>query len=247
MKRAVAQAKSTKRFNTQVKNVMLNMEETKYKTTKFSDLPATQALMKHDSLAAIKLWEQGGGSSMRIFPQFQGDGQEQFIGREYYAKTLKIQLQFTFPYDRLGTLVKCWYVPVKTGIPEPTKTEFFQAVMGNVMIDPRNMQNYPYAKYLGSFRPRVLQTTFGTLTPELGGEIGGRPATVIKTWNIPFNKFFKLRSNVNGDGMYDADEIPTLPEKGFLVMTAYNQQEAGLDDTVVSNMEGVVTFSWKDP
>lgn len=246
MKRAIAQAKSTKRFNTQVKNVMLAMEETKYKTTPYSSLPVPISSMNHNTLNTVKLWEQGAAGTMVIFPLGRGDDQDQFIGREYYAKTLKLSMQFTFPYDRLGTTVKVWYVPVKTGQPEPVYNEFLRNVSGNVMLDPRNMQNFPYAKYLGSFRPRVIQSTFGELLDGTGS-IGGRPATVVKTFNIPFNKFFKLRSNVANDADVDTNDIPNLAEKGFLVMTAYNQQGALASDTVVSNIEGAITFSFKDP
>jgi hypothetical protein len=246
MKRAIAQAKSTKKFNTQVRNVMLAMEETKYKTTAYSALPATVASINHNTLAVVKLWEQGSNGTMVIFPLGRGDDQDQFIGREYYAKTLKLSMQFTFPYDRLGTTVKIWYVPVKTGQPEPSATEFFRNISGNVMLDPRNMQNFPFAKYLGSFRPRVVQSTFGELLDGTGS-IGGRPATVVKTYNIPFNKFFKLRSNVASDADVDPNDIPNLAEKGFIVMTAYNEQGALASDEVVSNIEGAITFSFKDP
>lgn len=246
MKRAIAQAKSTKKFNTQVKNVMLAMEETKYKTTAYSSLPVTVASINHNSLAVVKLWEQGAATTMVLFPNTQGDAQNQVIGREYYGMTLKLSLQFTFPYDRLGTTVKVWYVPVKTGQPEPSYDEFFRNVSGNVMLDPRNMQNFPYAKYLGSFRPRVRQTTFGELIDGTGS-IGGRDATVVKSYRIPFNKFFKLRSNTINDGTVDFNDIPMLAEKGFLVMTAYNEEKAVATDTVVSNIEGAITFSFKDP
>jgi hypothetical protein len=246
MKRAKAQAKSTKMFNTQVKNVMLGMEETKYKTNDLGALPQFTRTMYHNTLTVWKLWEQGSNSTMTLFPVQQGDTQVNIIGREYYAKTLKMDLQFTFPYDRLGSTIKVWYVPMKTGSPEPSYGEFFRDVSGNIMLDPRNMQNYPYAKYLGSFRPRVRQTTFGTLVNG-NGVLGGRDATVVKSYRIPFNRFFKLRSNVSSDAMVDYNDIPNLAEKGFLVFSAYNEEGALATDQVVSNVEGAFTFSYKDP
>lgn len=246
MKRAVAQSKSTARFNTQVKNVMLGMEETKYKTNDLGAIPSFTRTMYHNGLTVFKLWEQGSNATMPLFPLVQGDGQADIIGREYYAKTLKIDLQFTFPYDRLGSTIKVWYVPSKTGQPEPSYDEFFRNVSGNIMLDPRNMSNYPYAKYLGSFKPRVRQTTFGTLVNG-NGVLGGRDATVVKSYRIPFNKFFKLRSNVGSDAMVDYNDIPNLAEKGFLVFSAYNEESALVTDQVVSNVEGAFTFSYKDP
>ena len=134
MKRAMAQAKSTKRFNTQVKNVMLSMEETKYKTTPYSSLPTSFSNIFHNSVRAVKLWEQGSNGGMVVFPLDQGDDVNQFIGKEYYAKTLKLSMQFTFPYDRLGTTVKLWYVPVKTGQPDPSYTEFFRIVCYSIFF-----------------------------------------------------------------------------------------------------------------
>ncbi|AJP36395.1 putative capsid protein [Avon-Heathcote Estuary associated circular virus 10] len=246
MKRAVAQAKSTARFNTQVKNVMLAMEETKYKTTNLTGLPAYATTMYHNKLTSFKLWEQGSNGTMALFPLQRGTDQDEIVGREYYAKSLKIDLQFTFPYDRLGSTIKVWYVPVKTGQPEPAYDEFFRNTSGNIMLDPRNMQNYPYAKYLGSFRPRVKQTTFGTLVNG-NGVLGGRDATVVKSYRISFNKFFKLRSNVGGDAEIDFNDIPNLAEKAFLVFTAYNEEAALETDQVISNVEGAFTFSYKDP
>jgi hypothetical protein len=246
MKRAIAQAKSTKRFNNQVKNVMLAMEETRYKTTNLTSLPTYTTTMYHNSLTVWKLWDQGSGADMVLFPLSRGTDQSQFEGREYYAKTLKIDLQFTFPYDRLGSTVKVWYVPVKTQQPEPSYNEFFRNVSGNIMLDPRNMANFPYAKYLGSFKPKVRQTTFGTLVNG-SGVLGGRDATVVKSYRIPFNKFFKMRSNVSGDGDFDSNDIPNLVEKGFLVFSAYNEEGAVILDQVVSNVEGAFTFSFKDP
>jgi len=246
MKRAMAQAKTTARFNTQVKNVMLGMEETKYKTSDLGVLPQFYRTMYHNNLTVFKLWEQGSNATMALFPLTQGDGQDEIIGREYYANTLKMDLQFTFPYDRLGSTVKVWYVPVKTGGPEPSYTEFFRNVSGNIMLDPRNMQNFPYAKYLGSFKPKVRQTTFGTLVNG-NGVLGGRDATVIKSYRISFNKFFKLRSNITNDGSFAPFDIPNMPEKGFLVFSAYNEEGALETDQVISNIEGAFTFSYKDP
>lgn len=222
------------------------MEETKYKTNDLGAIPTFYRVMYHNKLTVFKLWEQGANATMPLFPLQQGDAQDQFIGREYYAKTLKMDLQFTFPYDRLGTTIKVWYVPVKTGQPEPTYDEFFRNVSGNIMLDPRNMANYPYAKYLGSFKPKVRQTTFGTLVNG-NGVLGGRDATVVKSYRISFNKFFKLRSNVGGDAVVDFNDIPNLAEKGFLVFSAYNEEAALETDQVISNVEGAFTFSYKDP
>jgi len=68
MKRAMAQAKTTARFNTQVKNVMLGMEETKYKTSDLGVLPQFYRSMYHNNLTVFKLWEQGSNATMALFP-----------------------------------------------------------------------------------------------------------------------------------------------------------------------------------
>lgn len=236
----------TNLFNKQVKSVVLGLEETKYKTTRWADLPLTVANMNHNTLAKVKLWEQGSSGGMVIFPQAAGTLQDKVQGREYYALGAKINLELTFPYDRMDTIVKLWYVPIRTGIPDPDVGEFFRQTLGNVMMDPRNMANYPYAKYLGMIRPRTQQHTFGTLASGTG-ILGGRNSTKMVQYYIPFNKTFKCRSNVGSDSMIDYDDIPNIPEKAFIVMTAYNEQGSTSLDQVVTNIEGVITFSFKDP
>ena len=226
--------------------MVLGLEETKYKTTPWSALPLTATTINHNTVRLIKLWEQGSAGGMVIYPQAAGTVQDKVQGREYYAQGVKINMEFTFPFDRLDTVVKMWYVPVTTGIPDPEYNEFFRNTLGNVMMDPRNMNNYPRAKYLGTIRPRTRQTIFGTLLNG-NGILGGRDVTEMKTFYIPFNKNFKLRSNVNSDSMIDYNDVSNLAEKAFIVMTAYNEQGAAITDTVVTNMEGVLTFSFKDP
>jgi len=71
--------------------------------------------------------------------------------------------------------------------------------------------------------------------------------TEMKTFYMPFNKNFKLRSNVNSDSMIDYNDVSNLAEKAFLVITGYNEQGATVLDQIVSNIEGVFTFSFKDP
>lgn len=226
--------------------MVLGLEETKYKTTKLDQLPLTATTINHNTVQLFKVWEQGSAGGMVVFPQAAGTLQNAIQGREYYAQGLKLNIEFTFPFDRLDTIVKLWYVPVTTGIPDPTYSEFFRDTLGNVMMDPRNMANYPRAKYLGSIRPRTRQPAFATLLNG-SGVIGGRPVTEMRSYYFPMNKTFKLRSNVGSDSMVDYNDVTNLAEKAFLVMTAYNEQGAIITDTVVTNMEGVFTFSYKDP
>jgi len=226
--------------------VVLGLEETKYKTTRWADLPLTASTVFHNQLVKVKLWEQGSSGGMTVFPQAAGTVQDKVQGREYYAQGLKLNIEFTFPFDRLDTTLRIWYVPVTTGIPDPDYDEFFRNTLGNVMMDPRNMNNYPRAKYLGSVRPRTRQPAFGTLVSG-NGIIGGRDVTEMKTFYMPFNKNFKLRSNVNSDSMIDYNDVSNLAEKAFLVITGYNEQGATVLDQIVSNIEGVFTFSFKDP
>lgn len=247
-------ASNTRRFNQQVKNVLLQQTESKYYCTTWANIPAPVTSMKHNSFYLAQLWGQGSGGSMNLFPQFRGDNQNQFEGREYYMKGLKISLQFTFPYDRLGTRVRIWYVQNTTGDADPTYNTFFRDSLNNVMIDPRNAKNWPKTKYLGEVRPRVLQTTFGVLTAE-GGVIGGRPCSVLRNYYLPFNTMFEMKANVGNDNGVDPTNIPKLAEKGYLVMVAYNEQGAitpsiippEVGDTVVTNIEGVITTYFKDP
>uniref|UniRef100_UPI0040473E00 hypothetical protein n=1 Tax=Rheinheimera sp. TaxID=1869214 RepID=UPI0040473E00 len=57
------------------------------------------------------------------------------------------------------------------------------------------------------------------------------------------------------DNGVDPTNIPKLAEKGYLVMVAYNEQGAETPsiippvagDTVVTNIEGVITTYFKDP
>uniref|UniRef100_UPI004047A00F hypothetical protein n=1 Tax=Rheinheimera sp. TaxID=1869214 RepID=UPI004047A00F len=187
-------ASNTRRFNQQVKNVLLQQTESKYYCTTWANIPAPVTSMKHNSFYLAQLWSQGSGGSMNLFPQFRGDNQNQFEGREYYMKGLKISLQITFPYDRLGTRVRIWYVQNTTGDADPTYNTFFRDSLNNVMIDPRNAKNWPKTKYLGEIRPKVYQTTFGVLA-DGNGVIGGRPCSVLRNYYLPFNTMFEMKAN----------------------------------------------------
>ena len=240
--------KMTSNFNKQVRSVLMAETETKYITKKWADLPITVGAMTHNTLRFAYLWKQGAEGDMTIWPNRGGgyDTQTNIDGREFYAKGLKVQLQFTIPYDRLDTTVKVWYLPMQTGVPDPASNTFFRDTLGNVMIDPRNMANYK-ARYLGSVRPRPRQFPFGeTVAGE--GEEGGRAYSTIRSYYIPFNRTLRYRSNIGSDEQMDNGEITNLSEKGLIVFTAYNQENAvSGEDTVLSNIEGVVTTVFKDP
>lgn len=237
---------NTRKFNEQVKNVLLSQIEPKHYCTNWANLPGPVTAMFHNNFYVAQLWGQGNASSMNIFPQYRGDNQNQFEGREYYMKGIKLSLQFTFPYDRLGTRVRIWYVQNTTGDADPVYNTFFRDSLDNVMLDQRNSKNWPKTKYLGEIRPKVFQTTFGTLADGTG-TIGGRPCSVIRNYYLPFNKTFEMKGNVGNDNSVDPTNIPKLAEKGYLVMVAYNEQGALSTDQVVSNIEGVCTTYFKDP
>lgn len=246
-KRSAMKAReNTRNFNKQVKNVLLDMEESRYFVTNWSGIPSTVASMNHNSFYVAQLWAQGSAGGMVLFPQSRSVTQNAFTGREYYMKGIKISLQFTFPYDRLGTRVRIWYVQNTTGAADPTYSSFFRDSLNNVIIDPRNPKNWPKTKYLGEVRPRVLQTTFGTLADGTGS-IGGRPCSVIRNYYLPFNKMFECEANDGSDTDILVTNVPKLTEKGYLVMVAYNEQGAAVTDTVVTNIEGVLTTYFKDP
>ena len=104
----MSKAANTKAFNTQVKSVLLGMNESKYVVRKKSEVFPLDVL-RHNTFNVAQLWAQGNAASMNIFPT-RGDAQFQFDGREFYLKGIKLNLQLTFAADRLASRVRVWYV-----------------------------------------------------------------------------------------------------------------------------------------
>lgn len=227
----MSQAANTKRFNKQVKNVLLSMNESKYVVRKKSEIFPLDVL-RHNSFNVATLWAQGNASSMVIFPT-RGDAQYQFDGREFYMKGIKINLQLTFAADRLASRVRLWYVQNTTGAADPTYDTFFRNEQNNVLLDMRNYANWPKTRYLGEIKP----------IRDYGG---GRPQAVYRSYYLPFNKFLQCESNFNGDGAMDNNEIPKLSEKGYLIWVAYDDQGSLGTDELVTSIEGTFTTYFKD-
>jgi len=224
-------AANTKKFNTQVKSVLLGMNESKYVVRKKSEVFPLDVL-RHNTFNVAQLWAQGNAASMNIFPT-RGDSQYQFDGREFYMKGIKINLQLTFAADRLASRVRLWYVQNSTGAADPTYDTFFRNEQNNVLLDMRNNQNWPKTRYLGEIRPR---RDYG----------GGRPQAVLRSYYLPFNKFLAFEANFNGDGAMDNNEIPKLAEKGYLIWVAYDDQGSIGTDNLVTSIEGTFTTYFKD-
>ena len=227
----MSQASNTARFNKQVKSVLLGMNESKYKVANINDI-APLSILRHNSFNVMSLWGQGFTSTMSIFPG-RGDSQETIDGREFYMKGIKINLQLTFAADRLASRVRVWYVQNTTGAPDPTYDTFFRNEANNVMLDMRNNQNWPKTRYLGEIRPK---RDYGA----------GRPQSVYRSYYMPFNKFLQYEGNVASDGSFSTTSIAKLPEKGYLVWVAYDDQGSLGTDNLVTNIEGTLTTYFKD-
>ena len=227
----MSKAANTKKFNQQVKNVLLGMNESKYVVRKKEEIFPLNVL-RHNTFNVAQMWAQGNAASMVLFPT-RGDSQTSFDGREFYMKGIKINLQLTFAQDRLASRVRLWYVQNTTGAADPTYDTFFRNEQNNVLLDMRNNQNWPKTRYLGEIRPR---RDYG----------GGRPQAVLRSYYLPFNKFLAVEANTSGDASVDENEIPKLAEKGYLIWVAYDDQGSiGLDE-LVTGIEGTFTTYFKD-
>lgn len=214
-----------------MKSVLLSMNESKYVVRKKAEIFPLDVL-RHNTFNVAQLWAQGNVASMKIFPT-RGDSQYQFDGREFYMKGIKVNLQLTFAGDRLASRVRLWYVQNTTGAADPTYDTFFRNEQNNVLLDMRNYANWPKTRYLGEIKPI---RDYGS----------GRPQSVYRSYYLPFNKFFQCESNYDGDGSMDNNEMPKLPEKGYLIWVAYDDQGSLGTDELVTSIEGTFTTYFKD-
>jgi len=214
-----------------VKNVLLGMNESKYIVQQKSNIFPLD-ILRHNSFNVAKLWDQGVAANMRLFPN-RGDEQDQFDGREFYMKGIKFSMQLTFAADRLASRVRVWYSTSNPANIDPSYDDFFRNSQNNVMLDVRNNQNWPKARYLGEIRP----------IKDYGG---GRPQSVYRNYYLPFNKFVRYEANIGDDGVINNTRFTNVPEKGYFIFVAYDDQGSTLLDNLVTSIEGTFTTYFKD-
>jgi len=183
--------------------------------------------MNHDTLKEAGIWNiPAGGTS--LFPS-QGNSDSDRRGDEIYAEGIMYRGILQVPADRRNTRIKLWFLEYDTAQGDPgDKTQFFHSISNNVMIDPRNSDRFPKARYLGVFKCNSVDSETDT-----------DKTILIKKW-IPLKRKIHFR--------IDAGNAPTnLMNKGSLIWAPYDTVSTATTDTVVTNVESTYTLYYRDP
>lgn len=236
-KRVAAAPRGLSNMRKMIKNVQLSQAETNYKT-----LAITSSGMNHDSIYSFPIW----GPLASVFPT-QGTGDDQRVGDRITARSIKVRMCITIPYDRQNTKLKLYYLPYNSDQGNPTTaSQLFNNITGNTMLDPINFKRWKGIKYLGMYRPRDNDakswvTQGGHQVPEdpPADRAASNSATIYinKTINLNRKCWFQ-------DG---TDQQPSnFRENGTILILPYATTNTSTLDTVITGMEGAYTLYYKD-
>lgn len=210
------------RFARKVRKVLLQTTESRYKSRAYDGVTCN-----HDSLNYFNIWNE---TTHGIWPA-QGLTDGDRLGDEIYSTGIMCRFVFQIPHDRRNTKFKLWYVPFNSTAGDPaTKTDFFHTVSNNVMVDPVQTDRWRGCRYLGQFRCSAADQTTGSQDKTV----------IIKKW-IPLKRKITFQS--------DGVSIPVsgVPERGYIVIAAYDSITSATTDTLITNSECSFTHYFKSP
>lgn len=158
----------------------------------------------------------------------QGDGDSGRDGNDIYGVGWTIRIQTRFPWDRLNTKLKFWFLRVPKGYnPASSYTNMFDNITGNVMLDP-----------IDKDRVHVL-TSFVAFLKDINPAQSGsvKDATTYHKVFIPLKKTIKFWD----DGAQDN----SMPYDYFITYAGYDTTGT-LPTDVVATTQIWSRFTYKD-
>lgn len=210
-------------FARKIKNTMLKMSETKYKSTNLHI-----ASLNHDTLNIVCNMSP----SQPLYPT-QGSGDGNRIGDEIYITGFKIRGDVELPYDRKNVTLKFWVVEYdhsRSGAPT-TYNNFFHNISGNALTDSVQSKRY---KILDSWTQRyrgINSTAEATAT----------------TGTIIVNKWIPFRRKVTFQQDSATTVIKGMQDSLIVLMAPYDTYSSTALDVVVANSAFACTLYYKDP